>query len=305
MQHANRQILCTNCSLYGHSSKQCQLPITSYGVIVFRFNTPDGIQSQPSTLLSDPTSKTGLEPLKDGLEVLLIQRRDSIGFVEMIRGKYRLTDSTYIKQQLAGMTPSERTRLLNEPFDTLWDTMWGPTPTASTNAYKMEKDLAKNKLETLVADGTLKMLIEESGPGWDTPEWGFPKGRRDPHESEYACAMRELWEETNIAESDIYPIRNLDPISETFFGTNHVHYCHKYFLAYLPGGTETKSIGMTETCMNDHMRREVGAIQWFSVEDALAKIRPESVEKREVLLRASSILRNFCPLLTKREIAKS
>jgi len=47
---------------------------------------------------------------------------------------------------------------------------------------------------------------------------------------------------------------------------------------------------------NEHMSREVGNIGWFSLEDALSMIRPENVEKREILLKASSLLRNYCPL---------
>jgi NADH pyrophosphatase NudC (nudix superfamily) len=44
---------------------------------------------------------------------------------------------------------------------------------------------------------------------------------------------------------------------------------------------------------NHHMAREIGDIGWFSLEQALQKIRPESVEKRELLLRVGCILRNF------------
>jgi hypothetical protein len=47
---------------------------------------------------------------------------------------------------------------------------------------------------------------------------------------------------------------------------------------------------------DNHMSREVGDIRWVSLEDALSLIRPENVEKREILLRASSILRNYCAL---------
>jgi hypothetical protein len=32
---------------------------------------------------------------------------------------------------------------------------------------------------------TLNELIDASDPGWDEPEWGFPKGRRNPQEKDY------------------------------------------------------------------------------------------------------------------------
>jgi len=293
---AYKQTICTNCSGYGHTTKQCQHPVTSYGVIVFRIHSESGLKSQADTLLSDPTSISGFEPLKSKIQFLLIQRRDSIGFVEIIRGKYKLTDDEYIKQQLGGMTSVERQRIKEESFDTLWDTMWGKPAEGVLNTYKHEKEISRAKLEALRTE-SLTRLFTEAGPGWDTPEWGFPKGRRDMHESGFTCAMRELWEETNLSQSDIYPIRNLDPISETFFGSNHVQYCHKYYIAYCP--SICKPIGMDNT--NDDMKREVGDIGWFSLEDALAKIRPEHIEKREVLLRASSLLRKYCPLLQHEE----
>jgi hypothetical protein len=48
---------------------------------------------------------------------------------------------------------------------------------------------------------------------------------------------------------------------------------------------------------NEHMRREIGDLGWFTLEEGLEKIRPENVEKKEVLLRAQSLLRNYCPLM--------
>jgi hypothetical protein len=48
---------------------------------------------------------------------------------------------------------------------------------------------------------------------------------------------------------------------------------------------------------NEHMKREIGDIGWFSLDAALAKIRDENIEKKEVLLRVTTILRNFCPFV--------
>ena len=46
------------------------------------------------------------------------------------------------------------------------------------------------------------------------------------------------------------------------------------------------------------MAREIGDIQWFSLEDAISKIRPDNIEKREILLKAGKIMKNFHPLMT-------
>lgn len=45
------------------------------------------------------------------------------------------------------------------------------------------------------------------------------------------------------------------------------------------------------------MQQEVGQLGWYGLEDALTKIRTTNIEKREILLRASSLLKNLCPLL--------
>jgi hypothetical protein len=59
----NKNNVCNNCGKQGHLFHQCKLPITSYGVIVFR-----------------STSK--------GLQFLMIRRKDSFGYIDFIRGKY-------------------------------------------------------------------------------------------------------------------------------------------------------------------------------------------------------------------------
>jgi len=280
-------IICTNCSQAGHQSKQCPQPIISYGVIIFRIK---GDWNQTEALLQGGV--TGMESVRPQLEYLLIQRRDSIGFIEIMRGKYRLTDKEYIKQHLAGMTGEEREKLLTKSFDELWEALWG-APQEGSHAYRNEKEQAKHKLEAL--HPSLAELIQESGPAWDTPEWGFPKGRRDMGESEYACAMRELWEETNIMEKDIVPIRNMEPIRELFVGTNSIQYCHKYYLAYAPTGVGEESLD-SAAAQNEHIKREVGRVQWLSYDDAMTQIRPDNIEKRQVLLRVHKLLQTYCPL---------
>lgn len=300
MFHSNtkyKQIsTCINCGGQGHTFRGCLAPITSYGIILFRVK---GGWNQAKEFIENPTSISGLESVSKNTEFLLIQRKDSLGFVEMMRGKYKVDDIPYIKTQLSGLTALEKHKLLYEPFDILWSNLWGYDPDAPSHAYRNEKEIARVKLEQLrqgvtVSDGRfirLEELFQDVTIQWTTPEWGFPKGRRDGKESELRCALRELYEETSIMENDILFIRNLLPLQETFFGTNHVHYCHKYFIGYMPTITDIE----VDTT-NRHMLREIGNIGWFSLNDALQKIRPDNIEKREVLLKVSSLLRNYCPL---------
>jgi 8-oxo-dGTP pyrophosphatase MutT (NUDIX family) len=199
-----------------------------------------------------------------------------------------------------GTTLTERTRLLTVPFDELPEWLLGITTDHQGQSYKSEKEFSRVKMETLragyVYEATgetvsLASMIEKTPCMWETPEWGFPKGRRDFRESDFQCAIREVKEETGLTETDICPIRNLHPLQESFFGSNNIHYCHKYFVAYV-----SSQEGITMDRSNEHMSREVGNIGWFSLDAALTMIRPENVEKREILLKVSSLLRNYCPL---------
>lgn len=294
--YAKKQ-LCTNCGQIGHAFRSCLAPVTSYGMILFRVK---GAWNQAQLLLQNATSLNGLDTYQPNIEYLLIQRRDSLGFVDLMRGKYKLQEVDYICKQLLGTTKEERKRLLTVPFDELWCELWGITTDHQGQSYKSEKEFSRVKMETLrsgylhEATGetvTLESLIEKTPCMWATPEWGFPKGRRDFRESDFQCALREVKEETGLTEVDICPIRNLHPIQESFFGSNNIHYCHKYFVAYVPSQGD---IIMDRS--NEHMSREVGNIGWFSLDGALSMIRPENVEKREILLKASSLLRNYCPL---------
>jgi 8-oxo-dGTP pyrophosphatase MutT (NUDIX family) len=186
------------------------------------------------------------------------------------------------------MTKAEQEKIVSLPFDTLWEQLWGP-PAEGSNPYRQEKEVSRQKLEELRAT-CLQALINECDHAWPTPEWGFPKGRRDIHESEYMCALRELREETGITEADIIPIKNLEPIQEVFFGSNRIQYCHKYFIFYAPKEKE-----VVYDKANSHMCQEIGDLRWCSVDQGLQLIRPENIEKREVLLRVSGLLRRYCP----------
>lgn len=286
---------CTNCGGYNHSFRQCLAPVTSHGVIVFRVCE----NWNPARILAENESAiTGLESA-GAIQFLMIQRRDSLGFVELMRGKYQLEDYEYITTQLKGMTNKERERIMNLTFTELWNTLWGVDH--SNTQYKVEKEVSRQKLEDIREKGivdpqgkryTLREIFEKLGPGWETPEWGFPKGRRDPNETERACALREMWEETGLAKENVQVVENCEPITETFFGSNHIHYCHKYIIAYA-----NESVQVHFDPSNEHMKREIGDLGWFTLEEALQKIRPENVEKKEILLRVRSFLRNYCPLM--------
>lgn len=166
---------CSNCGVLGHTYRDCHSPVTSFGTILFRINNPNW--SQEKLLSGTPLSLTGVEPFFHSIEVLLIQRRDSLGYVDLLRGKYSVNDADYIRKQIHGMTDAERQKLLTTDFDTLWADMWGAE---STDAhYKKDKENSRNKLMAIREGITLDVsgnsanlhdFVSQCTVHWDTPE---------------------------------------------------------------------------------------------------------------------------------------
>ena len=88
-------VYCNNCGNEGHIYRHCKYPVLSYGIVCIHTN-----------------------------KILMIQRKDSICYIEFIRGKYKLDNKSYILNLLNRCSIEERNRLKNNSFDWLWNTLW-------------------------------------------------------------------------------------------------------------------------------------------------------------------------------------
>jgi len=247
---------CSNCGRAGHFFRECREPITSLGIVAYKGKGQDQ-------------------------EWLLIRRRVSIGFIEIMRGKYENRDTACIQSLVDQATVQERSMLLTKAFADLWRELWnGPV----SRRYQAEYEQSKAKFDVLVARGTLIALCKASTTAWTEPEWGFPKGRRSSTESELACALRETWEEAGVRKQDLCVIDG-PPLIEEYRGSNGICYRHRYWLAEAPATLEVR---MDPT--NLDQRREISDVRWCSMAEALELIRPYNVEKKEVLVAAMSRL---------------
>ena len=278
---------CTNCGLSGHVFRNCLSPVTSYGIIAVRY--------QDDTHLTSLFSRSNtVSNGNDTIQFLMIQRKDSLSFVEFIRGKYHIQDEAYIGKLLRGMTQKEQQLIATKSFPELWFEVWGES--SSVRSHRADYESSERRYAQI--SDRLAVLLQENPSKWAEPEWGFPKGRRNPYETDIGCAIREFQEETGLSTTDFTILHNTYSISETFFGSNQVHYCHKYYIAVCH-----KSIEVVMNMNNFHMIREVGNIRWCSLDEATSKIRPDNVEKREILLKAGKIMKNFHPVATN-EVAR-
>ena len=254
MQNEN---YCNNCGKSGHVYHQCKLPITSIGIVVFR--------------------------IKDNIpEFLMIRRKDTLGHVDFMRGKYSLNNKEYLLNMLNQMTIYEKESLIKDDFPVLWNKVWGGS--IISNQYKNEESNSQEKFNALkkgvLFDNTLVTLdelVEESNKqsSWLETEWGFPKGRRNHKESDYDCALREFNEETGYNVKYLQNLQNIIPYEEIFTGSNYKSYKHKYFIMYMSYNNSL--------LQNEFEKTEVSKMEWKSYEQCIASIRPYNKEKMRLI----------------------
>ena len=255
---------CHNCGKGGHIFHQCKSSITSIGIIVFRINK----QKQK--------------------EYLMIRRKDTLGYVDFMRGKYPLYNKMHLLNIINEMTMDEKAKILTKSFNELWKELWGPNIGIQ---YRSEEKTSKEKLESLrlgITSGgteyTLSSLINESTTRWDEPEWGMPKGRRNYQEKDLQCGLREFEEETGYLKINIQIIQNLIPIEEIFTGSNYKSYKHRYYVGYIDNNVTPKK---------HYQTTEVSKVEWKLYEDTLECIRPYNLEKKDVIKRVNTILNEY------------
>jgi len=235
-----KKYLCNNCGNYGHLFYNCKKPITSLGIITYRYN-PIG-----------------------GIEYLLVQRKDTLGYVDFLRGKYSDTNLFQLKNIIEEMTMDEIERIQQYDYKDLWYKLWNKV----TESYDSKNEEKFNYIKK-----TKKVLFLPSR--WREPEWGFPKGRRNFKERDLECALREFEEETGYLKKDLLFIKNMNPMEEIFTGSNLKSYKHRYFLAYMK---------YEDTLIDtNYQKSEIGSMKWFTYPEVLEKIRPYNIERLDLV----------------------
>ena len=133
---------------------------------------------------------------------------------------------------------------------------------------------------------TLDIINNNVNFKWESPEWGFPKGRRNLRETDIKCAIREFEEETGIKSDEYDLIKNIIPIEELFLGTNNIRYKHVYYIAKAKDTIKNVFIDKK----NINQISEISNIKWFNFIDGLKNIRNYNVEKKNVLEKINTIL---------------
>lgn len=271
---SQKYMQCANCGGCGHIYKNCNHPITSYGVICFQLTYDRFMNLVP--------------------KYLMVQRKDSLSFVEFMRGKYHIEQKAYLMRLFSNMTPHERDALRTKTFDELWKALW---LSEDSRGFLREHNEAKARYEMLKRGCIMKnehnemfyfdinYILDNTVCTLAEPEWGFPKGRRNINEHDLVTALRECKEESGLEPQSIHIINNVKPFEEVFSGTNRVRYKHVYYLGFC-----AKSRKDLFNPNNKHQQREIKDVKWFNYENSQSRIRSHNVERKELLKRVHMLI---------------
>lgn len=282
---------CNNCGKRGHYTTRCKDPITSCGIIPTYIDVND---DQKKIIMNKFSNKEELKEYgipekdtykfmkyKDKIKFLMVRRKNSIGYLEFIRGRYEVNDIDKISSLFSAMAPFEIEMLVTEEFSKLWNSLW-LMPKNNNQYYKKEFNNSKNKFYKLKNGETdenldLEFYAKNVKPMWKEPEWGFPKGRREKNESDLNCAKREFYEETDIKD-DSYEILSITPYDENIIGTNGKHYRRLYYPALMNNDNtptiDPENIG--QVC-------EIGDIRWVTYVEMMELIRNVRKDRMHIM----------------------
>lgn len=276
---------CSNCFEMNHFHRNCPYPKSSYGIIPFKTKRKLYFNEAPTNIPSF---------IKDNIFIGMIRRRFTFSYVDFLRGIYKKYDYDKLKNLVLYFTPNERDKILHHTFGELWRELWLHDENVEKNNefYHCERkfNLWKEGVSTKALNGhwsvdfpkqnniTLVDMFKTFPAKYNSPEWGFPKGKKNLNENEIQCAKREFGEETGLPINSVRLIREFPILEEVFLGENEVVYRHFYFVGKCARNTELKM-----DYENVHQKSEIGDIKWVNYNQAISLLRDYHESKRKII----------------------
>jgi len=293
---------CSNCNKKGHTFKNCLDAIISNGIIGIYIENLDknliplleayivdnlrifykysNSTKNKNNFWLENSSKLNVYDLNNDIKFLMIQRKNSLGYLEFIRGRYNLNQINTITHLLEQMSVEEINDIISKDFDFLWNNLWDKNNIRNKNHHK-EYIVSKQKFYELKMNHI--DLIKKTKILYSFNEWGFPKGRRESYESDIICAVREFEEETCYNENKYTILEQCKPIRENLVGTNGINYAHNYYLTILLEKIE---------CY-DKSNREIGNVKIMNINDCIDVIRPYHKNKIKIMKYVYNVINDF------------
>ena len=266
-----KKLQCLNCGHYGHAIKTCNFPITSYGILCYFVQN-------------------------NNIKYLMIQRKDSLCYIEFMRGFYDVNNVYYLYTLFKYITTTEKERILNNDFDYLWNLLW---ENYNISKFKKDYEISKVKFNKLKEGFEMKgelinfnYLIEKTkNDTFDETEMEFPKGRRNLNENNINTALREFEEESGLSRDKINLINNKS-YEEIYIAVNNIRYRHIYYIAKC-NEKNFQSIVNLFNPNNKTQIKEVIDVKWFDYDDVLNNIRNIYLERKELFKRVDKIINKY------------
>jgi len=278
-------MLCTNCGTRGHILRDCDDPITSFGVISYIvINSPDeevgDTNKELDNILKDACVENPISTYPK-IKLLLIQRKDTIGYTDFIRGKYdSSTSPDNLEMYFTEMTKNEQQRLVENNFDDIWKDLW-------VNHYSRSYNNEYERSRRLFESYNIQELVSRYPTSYTFSEFGFPKGRRNIREKDMECAMREFHEETGYEPGALQFTG--ERIIENFIGTDNINYKHIYYISKM-SNVYNKPFFDRE---NKHQMEEIKNVGYFDYNEIMALLRPYDIEKKVVVEKVFNLIRDY------------
>lgn len=244
-----KHLVCNNCGIQGHSFINCKNPVYSYGLIILT---------------------------QDNTKLLVIQRRDSFGYISLINNQW-LPDNC-LHGAAKDITQIEYEKVVCFDFQGLWKDVMGDKRMAKNTSVMSlcKSNFEKNNIKSIVKELDSQTLRMET-------EWGFPKGRIKKKEKWLECAKREAFEETQISESFIDIISDV-PFMENIKGFDDRMYINIYYVARL--NTSFDNINLNPE------KSEIKDIKWIDIED-IEELFCDSESKKKLMHQLNSFLKKI------------
>lgn len=282
---------CVNCGIKGHVIKNCEVPITSFGIIAYKICYDNSVDNYDVSSELRPFIKNiKRDKYKPVIKFLMIQRKNTMGYIDFMRGKYSDDDySNYffetregnpknlLKTYIEEMTSYEKHLIKNMSFEDQWTILW---KSHSSKSYINEARFAKKKYARLNID----LLFPDTSSDYHFTELSFPKGRKNMREQNIECAEREFAEETGYTKNDYRLIKSYKPVEEIFTGTNDVKYRHVYYLVKCKSNIHSPFLDIS----NNIQTAEVKSINWLTYDECTSLIRPYDIAKKNILQKVNN-----------------
>lgn len=227
-----------------------------------------------------------LQPETQRVEYLLVTKRYSIGYTQILLGRYSIHNFSMVRRLVEDMTDSERQRILWSNFRSLYVQFWGRFDPAHEESYRC----AHLKFKTMRRRSIWKQMIRQVKTHYETPGFEFPKGKKTAPEelshlveSNFDCAIREFSEETCFPPTSYHLIPYTKPFEMERVGMDNRTYLSTFYVVKF----------LKKESVQSRQSSEIQAMTWMTSEDMLKQIRPKEVEFRDLIQRVNTHLINL------------